>query len=252
MSRKEPKRLDKKHEAILKYIERHPDVTENQVVKAMHEKRICSKLTTLKKLHDLKDRDEVRDSLKEGESGFHKLRVNNENEFKAMDKGLSEIENIIHYIQGDVSIISKEWDSATDNIPNELSDLVRFYINPYLDLMETMIRIYTFIIHTRISSAKDLQLLYGKIIKLMLLLSKQSPYFRHDAVSLDSTIRDFSDSIHNQRNKNEIGYFDLVSADRYAKQKGIELKKWDNLIEKIDFVRNDFFASLKKMNSRNN
>jgi len=248
----EPKRLDKKHEAILKFIKRHPDVTENQIVKAMHDNRMCSKITTLKKLRDLKDRDEIRDSLKEGESGFHKLRINYDNEFMAIDKGLSEIENIIYVMEENLSKITKEWDKTDENFPMELSDLFRFYVYPYMELMETIIRLYTFKTYTKIHSAKDLQLLYGKIIKLMLLLAKQSPYFRDDVVSLDSSIRDLSDSIHNKHKNNKIKAFDLESVETYAEQKGIQLDKWDTFIRKIDGVRIDFLASLNSKNVPNN
>jgi|SRR5688572_9143256 len=155
-------------------------------------------------------------------------------------------------MEKDVSKIRKEWDKIDENFPTALSDLVRFYLNPYIALLDIMIRLYTFKTYTKIHSAKDLQLLYGKIIKLTLLLAKQSPYFRDDVVSLDSRIRELSDSIHNIHKNNRTKDFDLESVENYAKQNGIELDKWDNFVQKIDAIRKDFLGSLTSKSQQNN
>ena len=86
-------RFDKHHKAILDFIKNNPESTENQVVKAMEanpEPNRCSKMTTLRKLDELIEKGEIRD-LKEEKSGFHKLYVNENNDFNRINEQLTQI-----------------------------------------------------------------------------------------------------------------------------------------------------------------
>ncbi len=90
-------RFDGRDKAILQYIKEHDGTNENEIVKGLLEQKLSSKLTTLKKLKDLKQRGEITDSLKEGQSGFHHYSINKDkSEFNQIYERLLRIEVLLN------------------------------------------------------------------------------------------------------------------------------------------------------------
>lgn len=158
-------RLDNSHRAIIDFIKIHPGVTENKVVQEMHKRKICSKITTLKKIRELLDMGEIIDSLKKGESGFHRLIVNDSNEFNAIDNELSQIETIIdnkNEYRTDTDSYTEK--SETKNGSSRSDTIIEYQlvIITSMLLFRSLIRV-----NNIIKSEKDSQLLLTKIIRVM-------------------------------------------------------------------------------------
>jgi hypothetical protein len=164
-------RLDKYHKKILEYVKNNSEQTENQIVNAMHKKKICSKVTTLKKIDELIVKNEIKDLLKQGESGFHKYIINNENEFNLINDKLLQIENFMS------EVYEKFLNQFKQNFTPRPAGTVLAVeeVSKFNSLIEYCFHgIVLFLlqdIFSKVESEKDKQILYDRVIRLMLKLS---------------------------------------------------------------------------------
>jgi len=157
----EVQRLDEHHKAILDFIKGSPECTQNQVVKAMDEQRVCSKMTTLRKLDELKQRGEIIDSLKDGQSGFHLYYINNKSNFSQINEKLLRIETIIDRMNNILRSTSR-----ADRNPEFLKADV-FFMDLIYDLFDRVLHLILRLTTENISSEKDSKILYNKIIQVL-------------------------------------------------------------------------------------
>jgi arginine repressor len=159
-------RLDNRDKAILQYIKEHNGTTENEIVKNLHKRKISSKLTTLRKIKELKMRGEIKDLLKEGESGFHKLYINENNEFNEISKKLAEVEALLNRLEKLQHLINQRGkqqrplDSGADETFMAFMDTNLYTLN--FMLVAILGKIYKVI-----ESEKDAKILYEKNFKLL-------------------------------------------------------------------------------------
>jgi hypothetical protein len=104
--------------------------------------------------------------LKEGESGFHKLYINEKNEYNQIYQELLDIENIIYGLSQFRHVLSQ------DEHHFDKEDLDLSFVIPLTDVLNTLLRDSLVKTNDRIHSDSDLQILHKKIIKLMLKVSQ--------------------------------------------------------------------------------
>lgn len=168
-------RLDKRDKAILQYIKNNDGPNENQIVNALHEQKLSSKRTTLKKIKELKEKGEIIDSLKEGESGFHHYSINENNEFNKIYNSLLEIDSLIDKS----SIFIKKIHHSRSNKDQGNLKLLSFDIDTlsWAIAVDTTLHMLLDRVSAKIHSKNDSQILYDKIISLFNKLDSQvKPY----------------------------------------------------------------------------
>jgi hypothetical protein len=180
-------RIDAHHKAILDFIKKAPSQTENRIVKSMEEQKICSKMTTLKKLDQLLEMGEIKDLINEGPSGFHKFIINNNNTFNLINNELSELEKIVELMSEPMKrFISIGGDNPDDirRVPDRwiLKELDDKFFGAYKETTREMLEILLIEISNKIQSQKDAWTLYKKIIELQIKLNKQNSWFEGEGV----------------------------------------------------------------------
>ena len=257
-------RLDSHHKAILRFIKNSSNCTENQVVKSMEEQKVCSKMTTLRKLDELIEKQEIRDLLKQGQSGFHRFVINENNEFNRIDKILTEIETAIDTMDEPVKKIERllakqrrtvldEWEEIRKLkglerearkeqikklVSNDLTSLEHHCKFNYVQIIETMLHILTVQINDNIHSDNDLQILYTKLIKLIRKVSQHSPDF-HTMKTINLLEHHIKEMASNERVK------------VYAEENEINLKATDNLITVVKNFRKEFLSETEQRELEN-
>jgi len=255
----ELKRLDSHHKAILEFIKNSPNCTENQVVKAMEVQKVCSKMTTLRKLDELIEKQEIDDLLNEGDSGFHRFIINENNEFNRIDKTLTEIEKTIdvmdeplkkidRLLENQRRTVNNEWEEIRKLeglerevrkkqidklLSKELTPLEHHFKFNYVQIIETMLHILTVRINDNIHSDKDLQILYTKIIKLIRKVSEYEPGFHTMSLVtlLEHHIR--------QVQSNE-------PVRVYANKNEINLRAADSVIASVEKFKKEFLSETEQ------
>jgi len=162
---------DQREVAIINYIKVNPGTTINQVVKYM-DKNGSSKMTTLKKIDHLISGKRIRDEPAK-QNGFHRLFYNDRNEFDKILRQLSEIEALVNKV--DVLIHGLKIQKPEDN---DFTDFDMSVILTYDDTTELRLRILSVQIKEKIYSEEDRQIIYSKIIALLLKLDNQAFYRR--------------------------------------------------------------------------
>ncbi len=190
-------RLDEHHKAIIDYIKNNAGCSEKQVFDAMYQNGVCSKMTTVRKIGQLRRMDEIRDSLKEGERGFHKMYINDKNQFNRISAMLSIMEQYVEHLDNSISNISKLMDQYKGtkkdrserptlenlNAPllsNDLADLkadLTWHVSNIKNMLEVLL-IYS----SKTHDPNDTQLLYKRIVNLLLKI------LDHSKVSLESEL----------------------------------------------------------------
>jgi hypothetical protein len=175
----EVERLDDHHKAILYFIKNNPQQTENQIVKAMEKQKVCSKMTTLKKLDELIEKVEIKDLLKKGEGGFHKFIINDNNTFNLINNELSELEKIVDSMSQPMKKFrSLGYWREIRQVPDRyiVMDLDDHFVEPYTGSVECMLDILLVLINSKIQSQKDAWFLYSRIIELKIKLNEQNSF----------------------------------------------------------------------------
>lgn len=153
----------------MEYIKQHEGPNENQIVNALHQQKVSSKRTTLKKIRELKEKGEIIDSLKEGESGFHRLYINKDNEFNKIDNMLRELENINSIIMDPLRKFPppKLSESKIDfDLSAEYRRVFEDLLGTYEKAIPILIQELLNITKNKIYSDADKQILYSRILKV--------------------------------------------------------------------------------------
>ena len=159
----EPDALDDDELAILAFIESNPGTTANRVVREMN-KGQCSPMTTHRKLKSLVRRGFI-DDRKSKQNSFHSLIKNDKNKFNVINTALDRIYSLMK--ETDITA-AKLFDSLDKEDyhthAKTLSHLAAMYRNTFSNMLETLL----IEVHKNVTSTKDSQFLYTKIILLML------------------------------------------------------------------------------------
>jgi hypothetical protein len=156
------KRLDKYHNEILNYINEQPGQTENKVVTEMKKRKKGSKVTILRKIKELKEMGEITDLLKDGESGFHKLYVKKEIEFKLIDVIIDNLGKTINETKASLEKKSKEYKKIERReISRDRDFFIRFVI-----LINSIFELLLYYIPRYVSFERDRQVLNDRILEL--------------------------------------------------------------------------------------
>jgi hypothetical protein len=157
-------RTDEIELEIIKFIEKNPGRTINQVSQAMSENGVSSRMTTLKKINDLKsDERRIIEDRQEANS-FHRLYINDRSEFKLVDTELANIEMTI--LRMDDNSIKYEEMRQTER-SNKQADNVMFFLRMSNQLIDIFLHNVLLRVNNNVSFETDKQILYTKIIKLM-------------------------------------------------------------------------------------
>jgi hypothetical protein len=170
--KEEKQELDHIEREIRNYIlqnQKRSRLTENQVVLAMAEKGICSRMTCLKKIGELKQRDIIED-IKAKQNNFSCLVIKNENDFILISKQLTEIESLIKVMSEPVRKLVELM--ARSNPSALLSNDVNF-LYPYIETVLTMLEVLLLKTDQVIESKTDCQNLHIRIIDLITKLTFQ-------------------------------------------------------------------------------
>lgn len=157
----------KSESEICDYVKKNPGTTENKVATYMDEKGISSRMTTLKIIEDLKKRGIILDR-QEGNS-FHRLYINDKNEFNRIQNELSEIENIIDDMHGYKQATNEYIENAQFGDSHDAGNagFLQSYMHIYEPPIRTMLQILLSRTNNIIHSEKDRQVLYAKFIELI-------------------------------------------------------------------------------------
>jgi hypothetical protein len=172
-------RLDKRDKAILHYIKEHSGTTENEIVNALVKQKISSKLTTLKKIRELKEKNEITDSLKEGQSGFHHYFINENNEYYRIDKAITEVESILDSFESIVGRLENNTLKISDPGKTPIIDVDAFMVS-YGEAIQYGLHSLLVHIYRRVHSQKDSQILYTRVMDLMIKVGQLLSHQRGD------------------------------------------------------------------------
>ena len=178
-------RLDNHHKAIMEYVKKNPGCSEKQVFDAMDNQGICSKMTTVRKIKELKKMEEIRDSLADGKKGFHKLYINEKNEFNRVNKALLKIERIVDSMSEPSKVIKSmgEPDMIKD-VPKRriVKNLHDNFLGGYEQSIDNMLEALLCVVNKKIHSEKDAWALYSRIIKSKIKLNEQMSIFDAEGI----------------------------------------------------------------------
>lgn len=156
----------------------------------MEERKICSKMTTLKKLDELIEMGEIKDLIKEGNSGFHKFIINDNNTFKLFNNELSELTEIVDSMsQPMTKFRSLGYWREISQVPDRyiVMDLDDHFVESYTGSVECMLDILLVQINSKIQSEKDAWFLYSRIIELKIKLNEQNSFYGEGRDSIFNT-----------------------------------------------------------------
>ena len=161
--------VDLHERAIRDYLLEYPEKNENQVLKEMMIRGICSRITTLKTIDNMLERGILED-IKVKKNSFSRLVVRNTNEFTNLSQRLQNIEKTMTKMDKRMRRFNQFL--ATKN-PAPASYKASFVI-PYVNTIYTMLCVLQARVKESISSKEDSITLNNRIIDLMMKLSKQA------------------------------------------------------------------------------
>ena len=161
--------VDLHERAIRDYLLEYPEKNENQVVKEMMIRGICSRITTLKTIDNMLERGILED-IKVKKNSLSRLVVRNTNEFTNLSQRLQNIEKTMTKMDKRMRRFNQFL--ATKN-PAAASYKASFVI-PYVNTINTMLCVLQARVKESISSKEDSITLSNRIIDLMMKLSKQA------------------------------------------------------------------------------
>jgi len=161
---------------IVKFIEDHPGSTINQVAEEMSSKGICSRMTTLKKIQNLmlKERGMIDD--RQERNGFHRLYINDKNEYKRIDNELSELEDLIEKMhEPAIKITALDPPQEIREVPKRwyVRELQDNFVIKYHESTIEMLYVLLIEIGKKIKFEKDAWSLYTRVIRLITKLEYQ-------------------------------------------------------------------------------
>jgi hypothetical protein len=228
---------DEKEAILLQYIQKNQGETINKIAKKMEEMEVMSRLTTIKKIDELKDRKILRD--KKEKHTYHSIYINEDAEFNKIFNTLSEIENFMDKFGEELHKIDKIHDTIRDmNMKGpsykELMELVRNlqhgFTLPYYNILRTVVRLLFARIVSRIDSEEDAQILHAKNMKLVQKLNLQ---FWENAYLEENSLKELGKLISKYTHGKvvETDYFETYVKN--TKSKNINLNLLDELMESL-------------------
>jgi hypothetical protein len=209
---------------ITKFIESNPGRTINQVAEVMSEKGVSSRMTTLKKINDLKSQDRGIIEDRQERNSFHRLYINDQSGFKQIDRELTNIEMTILRMHDNQ--ITYEEVSRTER-PNKQLDNVMNFLHVSTNLIDIFLHTLLLRINNNIKFETDKETLYTKIIKLMVANDLVASYnFR----AKDILIEDLQKKMSKETFRN------------YAKNIGMKLGPMENFILMADDFNKKFLT----------
>jgi hypothetical protein len=218
---------------ILNYItERKGKATKNDVIRYMEndvpEKFRISKETTRKEL-DLMERSEKLtvmrgDGDRKGQS--HKLLINDKDSYNQIYQKLCEIENFMSKMESAINEYRDEKITKDDTWLDQDTTIVTSY-----DVSFTLIlRVLLLVISDAVYDEKDSQILYDKVVRLMLRLNKQCRFY-HIEGDIEAAQTDLLNIIRHLEK--------FVLIPEYIKDKPSNSSLSKEMISNIeDFIRN--------------
>jgi hypothetical protein len=157
---------------ILEFIRQNPESTVNQVADFLTLQRILSYVPARNKVISLIEQGII-DDRKQGNS-FHRLFINDKNEFNIIDKQLTEIEYVLNDLR-EVNSISEsaETDDALTSPVIQAGFKNLDFTNACGQYLLLMLRILLVETAHRIKSQKHSQIVYNRIVKLMINMDNQ-------------------------------------------------------------------------------
>jgi hypothetical protein len=211
---------------IIKFIEMNPGKTINRVAEIMSEKGISSRMTTLKKIDNLKSTERgLIEDRQEGNS-FHRLYINKKSEYKLIDKQLSEIELNILRMRDNI-VRYEEVYRQNDNPPQALEDLMIF-IHVFEQSIDSFLHALLLRINNTINSETDRQILFGRVIKLMVFNDMLHTY-RESGIR-NSMLKELKEKMSSR------------SFITYTRNNGIKISAMENFIRFADDFTKKFLS----------
>jgi hypothetical protein len=172
--------LDEDETAIRNWILENPKKTENQVAMAMMKNGQCHRLTALKKIGWLQDRDIVED-IRAKPNNFSCLIVKDENEYTRIYQEITKIKTVIDAMDKPIEKLflqRAEWgtNSSTEEATRGASLLQNLQIqieSKYRQSYSLMIQFLWDRTNDIIQSEKDKQTLHTMIVNLMIKMNRQ-------------------------------------------------------------------------------
>ena len=127
--------------------------------------------TTHKTIMDLIDEGKINPIKDNPRSQTHYLTINESNEFNKIYNTLSEIEIIINTMDESINEISKR--PEIEKIPKNKRDIYRFHFEQTFLIELFMTFVINLIRINRMKTQKDTEILYAKIINLMLKMAQR-------------------------------------------------------------------------------
>jgi hypothetical protein len=190
-------------------------------------KHLSSRLTTLKIIEkDLIPEGVVIDQ-KAGNS-FHILVLNDDNIFNDIDKEVSEIENIIDIMDEPTRKMRQLYPHEFYIASQEFRYLRVHFEFPYRYAFSIMLQVLLQRTSTMVHSENSSQILYTRIVKLMIKLSQQIFDMKDSTDILDS----FMSNLEKLESSSSVG--------GYAKKYGINIKLRNNLRTTIENFKKRF------------
>jgi hypothetical protein len=173
-------------EVAVEFIKKNDGTTVNKLVEYMKDRKLCSKMTSLKIASHLERTGRIEDH-KIG-NGFHQLHFNERNEFNLIARELRDIEFIVNrmeVIHQRVQQNSGKIHSKLLTIRGPFSELVFLY----QESVHIMLRSLLVKTHDSVRPIKNSQTLYTKITELLLKVTKQQfpSHILNDANVLKNT-----------------------------------------------------------------
>ena len=142
--------------------------------------------TSVKIIQDMVSKKTVISLLDKSNSQIHNLYINDTNQFNKLENELSKIETIIDSMSDPIlKIFQSRYKAETEEERNDYIDLQTKFQRPYKNVVDVMLQDLLLLTHSG-DFAEDPGILYTRIIKCFLKLTRQS-HFLKNSTGLNET-----------------------------------------------------------------
>jgi hypothetical protein len=172
--------LNENQKAIRLWVLDNPRKKDNDVVKAMKEKGQCSRMTTLKEIEELKER-QILEDVRAKPNNFSCLVARDENEYTRIYQEITKIKAVIDTMDKPIEKLflqRAEWgtNSSTEEATRGAPGLQNLQIqieSKYRQSYSLMLQFLWYRTNDIIQSEKDKQTLHTMIVNLMMKMNRQ-------------------------------------------------------------------------------
>lgn len=206
--------LDERSLSIIQFIQNNPGCGTNHVSKAMVNKHISANMTTLNKIKDLIEAGILED--RRIGNGFHRLFINQENEFNRIYKQLIKIEDIItnEVKQCTIKVLNlyheaKEVKSKkSDILKKHAFDIFENFMIPIGDVTNFMLHFLLFQTFEKVGSENYRRILNDKIVSLMLMTDSVTREVKSDQMPY-SSVKEIRTFLNDVSRRDEYAKYDI-------------------------------------------